>query len=177
MAARIACLCLIGLLSGVARAQAPAPNPYRTVENWAKLPAGMEWGQVSGLEFDAGGHLWVIHRAEPPILEFDPAGNFIRSLGAPTAGGRAARRKYSERLRRFALAADRMRATSAGAALNESVGMLTPSFLMWRFLRPSRLASRVMVAGGTPEQLSQSVTQDRATWSKILVGLKFDADK
>src|SRR5262249_29552377 len=82
MTVRIACFCLIfGLFSSAAPAQAPAPNPYRAVENWAKLPAGMEWGQVSGLEFDARGNLWVIHRAEPPILEFDSTGNFIRSLG------------------------------------------------------------------------------------------------
>jgi tripartite-type tricarboxylate transporter receptor subunit TctC len=31
--------------------------------------------------------------------------------------------------------------------------------------------------GGTSEQLRERVTQDRANWSKILVGLKLDADK
>src|SRR5690242_12572234 len=61
--------------------QASSPNPYRTVENWAKLPAGIEWGQVSGVEFDSHGNLWAIHRADPPILAFDPAGNLIKSFG------------------------------------------------------------------------------------------------
>lgn len=61
--------------------QAPAPNPYRTIENWAKLPAGMEWGQVSGVEFDAHGNLWAIQRTDPPILAFDTSGNLIRSFG------------------------------------------------------------------------------------------------
>ena len=31
--------------------------------------------------------------------------------------------------------------------------------------------------GGTPEQLRESMTQDHAKWSKIIVGLKLDADK
>ena len=38
-------------------------------------------GRVSGVEFDAHGNLWVIHRTDPPILEFDPAGNFVKSIG------------------------------------------------------------------------------------------------
>jgi len=62
--------------------QPPARNPYRAVENWAKLPAGMEWGQVSGVELDARGNLWVIHRADPPILQFDASGNFVKAFGS-----------------------------------------------------------------------------------------------
>jgi sugar lactone lactonase YvrE len=59
-----------------------APNPYRALDAWAHLPAGMEWGQVSGVELDARGNVWVIHRSDPPILEFDPSGKFLRSVGA-----------------------------------------------------------------------------------------------
>jgi hypothetical protein len=62
--------------------QAARPNPYRTIDNWAKLPAGMEWGQVSGVELDSRGNLWVIHRMDPPILEFDPSGNLLKSFGS-----------------------------------------------------------------------------------------------
>jgi len=61
--------------------QAPKANPYRTIEGWAKLPAGMDWGQVSGVELDAHGNLWVIHRTDPPILEFDSSGNLLKSFG------------------------------------------------------------------------------------------------
>src|SRR5208337_3126964 len=32
-----------------------APNPYRTVENWAKLPNGRTWGQVINVEIDRDG--------------------------------------------------------------------------------------------------------------------------
>src|SRR3954464_11735409 len=63
-------------------AQSPsAPNPYRQVDTWAQLPANMNWGQVSGVELDARGNLWVIQRADPPILEFDPSGTLLTSFG------------------------------------------------------------------------------------------------
>src|SRR5262245_47279178 len=68
----IAVLVLALTASALAHAQTPPPpNPYRAVEGWARLPAGMDWGQVSGVELDAGGNLFVIHRSDPPILKFD----------------------------------------------------------------------------------------------------------
>jgi DNA-binding beta-propeller fold protein YncE len=57
------------------------PNPWRPVENWAQLPAGVQWGQVIGVQPDAHGNLWVFHRSEPPILEFDASGKFLKSFG------------------------------------------------------------------------------------------------
>jgi DNA-binding beta-propeller fold protein YncE len=58
------------------------PNPYHAVENWAQLPPGMQWGQVIAVKPDAHGNLWVFHRSEPPILEFDASGKFLKSFGA-----------------------------------------------------------------------------------------------
>ncbi len=58
------------------------PNPWHPVENWAQLPAGIQWGQVIGVQPDAHGNLWVFHRSEPPILEFDASGKFLKSFGA-----------------------------------------------------------------------------------------------
>jgi len=59
----------LAALLGSGLLQTPvAPNPYRALDAWAQLPAGMEWGQVSGVELDARGNVWVIHRADPPIL-------------------------------------------------------------------------------------------------------------
>jgi sugar lactone lactonase YvrE len=58
------------------------PNPYHPVENWAQLPAGIQWGQVISVKPDAHGNLWVFHRNEPPILEFDASGKFLKSFGA-----------------------------------------------------------------------------------------------
>lgn len=78
-----------------ARAQADlnsAPNPYRTVENWAKLPAGRTWGQVISSDIDRDGKsIWVVERCGgtscansslAPILKFDASGNLVKSLGA-----------------------------------------------------------------------------------------------
>jgi DNA-binding beta-propeller fold protein YncE len=64
------------------RATNNLPNPYRLVENWAQLPEGMEWGQVISAQPDEHGNVWVFHRKDPPILEFDRFGKFVKSFGA-----------------------------------------------------------------------------------------------
>jgi DNA-binding beta-propeller fold protein YncE len=58
------------------------PNPFHPSENWAKIPAGMEWGQVISAQPDSHGNLWVFHRSDPAILEFDALGKFVKSFGA-----------------------------------------------------------------------------------------------
>src|SRR5262245_31437401 len=78
------------------------PNPYRLVEGWPTLPKSMNggrWGEVIRVHVDTKGHIWVFHRcfndvpagsatcinrgpANPPILEFDPSGKLLKSLGA-----------------------------------------------------------------------------------------------
>ena len=78
------------------------PNPYRLVEHWPTLPPDMNggrWGEVIRVHVDAKGNVWVFHRcfnvvpagsatcvgrgpANPPILEFSPAGKLLRSFGA-----------------------------------------------------------------------------------------------
>jgi len=91
----IALVVSAGLTAAKASAQADpnsAPNPYRTVENWAKLPAGRTWGQVISVDIDADGKsIWVIERCGgtscaksdlAPILKFDWDGNLLRSFGA-----------------------------------------------------------------------------------------------
>jgi len=73
-------------------------NPYRTVEGWAKMPAGRTWGSTSAVEIDRDGHsIWVAERCGanscldratgvmstlPTILKFDGNGNMVRSFGA-----------------------------------------------------------------------------------------------
>jgi streptogramin lyase len=69
-----------------------APNPYRTVENWAKLPEGRTWGQVISADIDRDGtSVWVVERCGgtscansnlAPVLKFDSLGNLVRSFGA-----------------------------------------------------------------------------------------------
>jgi streptogramin lyase len=69
-----------------------APNPYRTVENWAKLPQGRTWGQVISADVARDGKsIWVVERCGgtscaksnlAPILEFDSSGNPVKNFGA-----------------------------------------------------------------------------------------------
>jgi sugar lactone lactonase YvrE len=86
----------VGSLSGAkAFAQADpnsAPNPFRTVENWAKLPEGRTWGQVISADIDRDGKsIWVVERCGgtscaksdlAPVLNFDSSGNLVKSFGA-----------------------------------------------------------------------------------------------
>jgi DNA-binding beta-propeller fold protein YncE len=80
-----------------ARAQGPAPvndlpNPYRTVEGWARMPAGRTWGSTSAVEVDRDGKsIWVAERCGAnscagspldPVLEFDAGGSLVKSFGA-----------------------------------------------------------------------------------------------
>ena len=80
------------------------PNPYRLVEDWPTLPASMKgpngqrWGEVIRVHVAANGNIWVFQRcfhdkpsgdatclnrgdANPPILEFSPAGKLLKSFG------------------------------------------------------------------------------------------------
>ena len=68
-----------------------SPNPYRTIENWAKLPEGRPWGSTAGVTVDRNGNIWVAERCGAnncagstlaPILEFDPSGKLLASFGA-----------------------------------------------------------------------------------------------
>ena len=70
--------------AGIAAASTTSdpPNPYRAVENWAQLPEGVKWGPVINVEPDAHGNIWVFHRSDPAILEFDASGKFVKSFGA-----------------------------------------------------------------------------------------------
>src|SRR6266581_725692 len=78
------------------------PNPYRLVEGWPTLPKSMNggrWGEVIRVHVHGDGNIWVFHRcfntvppghatcigrgdSNPPILQFDPSGKLLKSLGA-----------------------------------------------------------------------------------------------
>src|SRR5437867_4148350 len=68
------------------------PNPYATVENWAKMPEGRTWGATSAVEIDRDGKsIWVAERCGantcvesnlPTVLKFDPTGKLVKSFGA-----------------------------------------------------------------------------------------------
>jgi DNA-binding beta-propeller fold protein YncE len=80
--------------------QKDLPDPYRLVEGWPTLPAGMNgghWGELIRADIDPEGNIWVFHRCfntepagyatcvgrtDPPILEFDPSGKLLTSFGS-----------------------------------------------------------------------------------------------
>jgi len=90
--------------STVPRAQAKieptnsAPNPYTTVEGWAKMPAGRSWGSTSAVGIDKDGKsIWVAERCGANrcldqqtgvmypvdvVMKFDEHGTLVKSFGA-----------------------------------------------------------------------------------------------
>ena len=68
-----------------------APNPYQTIEGWAKLPDGRVWGSLSAVDIDRDGvSIWVAERCGanscansqlPPIMKFDSTGRMVRAFG------------------------------------------------------------------------------------------------
>ncbi len=85
---------MLAMSGGMAYSQAnpnSLPNPYLTIDGWAKMPEGRTWGQTSQLSLDRDGNVWVAERCggntcagrpEAPILEFDHSGKLIKSFGA-----------------------------------------------------------------------------------------------
>lgn len=74
------------------------PNPYTTIEGWAKMPAGRSWGSTSAVDVDKDGKsIWVAERCGlrpdgtavnsclgsdlPAVLKFDANGSLVTSFG------------------------------------------------------------------------------------------------
>src|SRR2546423_14089051 len=68
-----------------------APNPYETINGWAKLPEGRTWGSLSAVDIDPDGvSIWVAERCGanscagsdlPPVMKFDSTGKMVRAFG------------------------------------------------------------------------------------------------
>jgi DNA-binding beta-propeller fold protein YncE len=76
------------LLSAALALSSTAAEPesagYKPVPGWPQVPAGSKFGPVSAVAADAAGNLHVLHRAEPPLLVFEPSGKFVKAWGAGT---------------------------------------------------------------------------------------------
>lgn len=67
------------------------PNPYHTIEGWAKMPEGRTWGSTSAVAIDRDGKsVWVAERCGanscansslPSVLKFDETGKLVKSFG------------------------------------------------------------------------------------------------
>lgn len=74
------------------------PNPFSTIPDFFKMPAGRKWGSTAGVDIDKDGKtVWIIDRCGgnscydsatgkmselDPILHFDENGKLIKSFGA-----------------------------------------------------------------------------------------------
>jgi len=54
---------------------------YDISNDWAKVPAGMEWREVGAIAVDDKDNVYVFNRGPHPMLVFDRQGNFLRSWG------------------------------------------------------------------------------------------------
>src|SRR5947208_3892323 len=72
------------------------PNPFRPGVHWGQLPGGRKWGSTAGVSAAPDGRtIWAIDRCGAsgaggtacadspfdPVLQFDPAGRLLKSLG------------------------------------------------------------------------------------------------
>ena len=61
--------------------------------SWPRIPEGWVLGQVASTAAAEDDHIWVLHRPRtvrpgqrtgPPVMEFDPDGNYVRGWGGPS---------------------------------------------------------------------------------------------
>ena len=55
--------------------------PYTVDPDWPRLPAGWTFEETPGVAVDAREHVFVFHRGKHSIIEFDKAGNVVRTWG------------------------------------------------------------------------------------------------
>jgi len=93
----VAALTALPLFASAQADMAPTnslPNPYRTIEGWAKMPAGRSFGSSSSVDVDIDGvSIWVAERCSTnqrgclvnpdldPVMKFDADGNMVTSFG------------------------------------------------------------------------------------------------
>ena len=99
------CLLAICALLSLAACDAPLPPredvPKLAVDTgWPTIPAGAKFGEVSAVDVDAEGNVWVLHRAgrkweepfptepipEPTVFKFSPEGKLLAQWGAGLFG-------------------------------------------------------------------------------------------
>ena len=74
---------IVGVTLAVIAGTSALAQEYVMDENWPQpLPDGIEWGQVPNVTIDQDGNIYAFHRADPPVLKFDPSGKLIDSWGS-----------------------------------------------------------------------------------------------
>jgi streptogramin lyase len=76
----VALLALAMLEQALGEQPIPKLN-YEVVPDFFQLPAGENFVEVAGVAVNSKGHIYVFRRGKHPLMEFDPSGKFIRSIG------------------------------------------------------------------------------------------------
>lgn len=72
---------LASLLTPAQAAMADNARTYERVSNWAQLPAGYAWQEMSGVDIDKSGNIYTFQRTPSRVLVFSSDGRFLRSWG------------------------------------------------------------------------------------------------
>jgi DNA-binding beta-propeller fold protein YncE len=88
---RLTELTLVGVVAAIA-VVGTQPNPYKTIEGWAKMPDGRSWGATSAVDVDRDGKsMWVAERCGansclnsqlPVVLKFNETGKLVTSFAS-----------------------------------------------------------------------------------------------
>src|SRR6266853_287632 len=86
---------MIAMSGGMAYAQANSnslPNPYLTIDGWAKMPEGRTWGQTSQLRLDRDGNVWATDSQGKDgkgqqVFKFNTDGKVLMTLGKAGVAG------------------------------------------------------------------------------------------
>lgn len=62
---------------------AAEPAPYESA-GFLEIPSSVRVDSVSAVEVDSKGRIYVLHRGEPPLLQFDKNGRYIKGWGEGT---------------------------------------------------------------------------------------------
>ena len=83
MIRRFLVLTIAALLAATWALSEPAIEtlPYQADQSWPQLPEHWNLRETAAVAADAKDHVYVFHRGLHPIIEFDPAGKFVRSFG------------------------------------------------------------------------------------------------
>lgn len=53
--------------------------PHKLVRDWAKLPAGWNFGECAGVDVAKDGSVWVFNRGPHPVIQFDKSGKMLQA--------------------------------------------------------------------------------------------------
>src|SRR5688572_12458924 len=71
------------LLASCVVLSAADPGPYRSA-GFVEIPPQVKLDAVSAVEIDSKGRVYVLHRGEPPLLQFDKSGKYLKGWGEGT---------------------------------------------------------------------------------------------